>query len=249
MSEENIHAGHRERLLKTVHEGDFSSLSQYQQVEVLLFYIFPRGDVNPLAHRLLDYFGSFSAILDADVDDLASVKGMGKTSAMKIKDLLKIFERYTQSKIDDKKFLNTLGEVLDAVEDLLRFKDKEELILISLDKSSLCNGIRTISRGTDSSVGVEVRNLYKFIETFKSDKIIIAHNHPAAKCNPSANDLKTYQYIKFIVESYGCKLYDSYVLGINGIYSFAEERILRTFCSTNDILQSLQIKVNNSSKG
>ena len=86
--EKGIHDGHRERLMRTVYEGDFNTLSPYQQVEVLLCYIFPRGDVNPLAHKLYDRFRSFYAILDADIKDLQSVKGIGENSAIKIKNLI-----------------------------------------------------------------------------------------------------------------------------------------------------------------
>ena len=81
--ESNIHAGHRERLIETVHKVGLTEISSIQAMEFILCYIFPRGDVNPLAHRLLDKFKKISFVLDASVEDLCEVKGMGQLSAKK----------------------------------------------------------------------------------------------------------------------------------------------------------------------
>lgn len=72
--EENIHAGHRERLLDTVIKCGIDNISEVQAVEFILCYIFPRGDVNPLAHRLLEKYRNIPTILEASIEDLASVK-------------------------------------------------------------------------------------------------------------------------------------------------------------------------------
>ena len=55
--EAHMHAGHRNRLLNTIYAVGIENVSDVQAMEFILFYIFPRGDVNPLAHRLLYEFG------------------------------------------------------------------------------------------------------------------------------------------------------------------------------------------------
>lgn len=77
------HDGHRARLLETAVNGSLDILSEIQQVEFMLTYIFPRGDVNPLAHRLLDAYGSLGGILDADFYTLKGIKGINDRSAKK----------------------------------------------------------------------------------------------------------------------------------------------------------------------
>lgn len=68
--EKNIHEGHRERLMELAVKAGFENLSAIKKDEVVLCYIFPRGDVNPLAHRLLDRYKNLSTILEAPVEDL-----------------------------------------------------------------------------------------------------------------------------------------------------------------------------------
>ena len=109
--EKNIHSGHRERLLETVCNVGLQGLSKIQIMEFILFYIFPRGDVNPLAHRLLDKFKNISFVLDASVEDLMAVRGMGRTSARKLRSLVEIFNVYTSSKASRKGGLNTFGDI------------------------------------------------------------------------------------------------------------------------------------------
>ena len=70
--DKSVHSGHRERLLETVHNVGLYGLSKIQVMEFVLCYIFPRGDVNPLAHRLLDKFKNISTVFDASIDDLRS---------------------------------------------------------------------------------------------------------------------------------------------------------------------------------
>ena len=80
--EKNIHAGHRERLSNLVAKAGIENVSDVQALEFVLTYIFPRGDVNPLAHRLLDKFGTFADVLDADPIELESAKSIENDFAL-----------------------------------------------------------------------------------------------------------------------------------------------------------------------
>ena len=44
----------------------------------MLYSVVPRKDVNPLAHELLEGFGSFSAFLDAPVEELVKYRDWQK---------------------------------------------------------------------------------------------------------------------------------------------------------------------------
>lgn len=51
--------------------------ADHEVLELLLFYAVPRQDVNPMAHALLDRFGSLPGVLDASIEDLCTVHGVG----------------------------------------------------------------------------------------------------------------------------------------------------------------------------
>ena len=82
--QKGIHDGHRGRLVDLAYNASLENLSEVQAVELFLTYIFPRGDVNPLAHKLLDKYNNFISIFDATVSDLASIKGISEHTAKKI---------------------------------------------------------------------------------------------------------------------------------------------------------------------
>ena len=63
----SIHDGHRQRLKDRYLAEGLDHFNELQVLELLLFYCIPRQDTNPIAHALLDRFGSISQVLDAPV--------------------------------------------------------------------------------------------------------------------------------------------------------------------------------------
>ena len=81
----SIHRGHRDRVKQEFLRGGLGPFSDVRALELLLFYALPQGDVNPLAHALLDRFGSLAGVLDADLADLRTVPGIGDHTAILLK--------------------------------------------------------------------------------------------------------------------------------------------------------------------
>ncbi len=54
-----IHDGHRERMRERFLQTGFEGMEDHEALELLLYYFFPRINTNPIAHRLIDTFGSF----------------------------------------------------------------------------------------------------------------------------------------------------------------------------------------------
>ena len=81
-SGKNLHEGHREALRnRFMREGGFEHFEDHQILELLLFYANARQDTNPLAHELLDTFGSLKGVLEARPEMLTAVKGIGPQAA------------------------------------------------------------------------------------------------------------------------------------------------------------------------
>lgn len=75
--EDNIHTGHRRRMRDKIFSTGVDGMADHEILEFLLFYAIPKRDVNPLAHRLLDLFGSLSRVLNASAEELMAVEGVG----------------------------------------------------------------------------------------------------------------------------------------------------------------------------
>ena len=112
---DNIHKGHRQRMRREMIEQDnIDKMSEHRLLEVLLFYGIPRRDTNTIAHELLNKFGSVTAVLEADIEELKSVKGMTENAATLIKTIMPLARRYQDDKFK-------AGSVFENIDELGRF--------------------------------------------------------------------------------------------------------------------------------
>ena len=91
---ENLHASHRERMRQRLLEHGAEAMHDHEILEMLLYYAIPRGDTNPIAHRLINAFGSLTGVLEAAPEDLVKIEGVGDRSASLIKLITPISKRY-----------------------------------------------------------------------------------------------------------------------------------------------------------
>ena len=82
---ENIHRGHREKMRRRFLENGLDGFADHEALELLLYYAIPRRDTNPIAHRLIERYGSLYAVLMAPVEDLRKVEGVGEQAAILLK--------------------------------------------------------------------------------------------------------------------------------------------------------------------
>ena len=94
--DKNIHKGHREKVKQRYYEAGLNSMPDHNILEMLLFFGIPYKDTNEMAHELIARFGSFSGVLEADVKDLVTVKGMTENAAFLITMILPLYKRYME---------------------------------------------------------------------------------------------------------------------------------------------------------
>ena len=76
------HSGHRARKRRQFRDHGIDAFADHEVLELLLYYAVPRRDTNPIAHALMDRFGSLNAVLSAPVEELERVPGMGANAAL-----------------------------------------------------------------------------------------------------------------------------------------------------------------------
>ena len=79
---ENVHKEHRKRVKDRFVRFGFETFDDHVILETLLFYTIPVKDTNPIAHRLINRFGSLCCVFEATYDELLSVEGVGRASAI-----------------------------------------------------------------------------------------------------------------------------------------------------------------------
>ena len=81
IEDKDIHKGHRARMRSKLESYGPRIFDTYELLEMLLYYVIPYRDTNPIAKRLLSQFGSLDAVLSAPAEELAKVDGIGERCA------------------------------------------------------------------------------------------------------------------------------------------------------------------------
>ncbi len=228
----NMHDKHRERLLNTIKEVGFEKLNDINALEFVLTLIIPRKDTNPLAHALLDQFGSFSRVLDADYSQLVHVFGLGERSATLLKLFPEIFRRYQIDKLGKNPLINTLGDMISYFKPRLENKLKEEFIVVGLNNKGRVVAEKTVSVGGKNSVAIDKKDLSLFILNKHISSVIFAHNHPGADPRPSKADVETTEALRDFLNLNNVRLEDHIIVGEDSIFSmkmleYIEEKDIR----------------------
>ena len=104
---------HRKRLRRRFLEGGADALPDYELLGLLLTMAIPRGDVKPSAKALMQRFKTFDGVVNASVDDLRTVKGVGEVSPVAIKVVRAAADHLLRSEVTGKPVLSSFESVID----------------------------------------------------------------------------------------------------------------------------------------
>ena len=133
-AKENVHENHRQRLREKFLKNP-DALNKHELLELLLFYAIPRKNVNPLAHQLLDKFGSVNGVLSATASELQSVEGMGESTSAFITTLSKLLDVVAEEELEDGLKLFNLENVKKYLIKFFSNYDKEVFYAFFLSKT------------------------------------------------------------------------------------------------------------------
>lgn len=217
----NLHKGHRSRLRELSSRVGVANLQEHQALELLLTYVIPQKDVNPIAHRLIKTFGSFSQVLDAEQAELVKVKGVGETTANFLHTYKEFFSIYQQQKVGQKAKITNTKEATEVARQYLSHKLNEELYLICLDGGSAIKRIEKVSEGTSNATSVNIRKIVEMVFATNTHNVILAHNHPDGEPHPSIQDDKMTKAILMALSINNINLLDHIIVGKHDYYSYS----------------------------
>ncbi|MBF0428564.1 MAG: DNA repair protein RadC [Magnetococcales bacterium] len=222
-----VHQGHRQRLRRRFLDEGLEGFEDHQVLELLLFNVLPRQDTNALAHHLLKRFGSFSAALDADPADVATMAGMGETAAAFLSLIPSVTRRYLQDQsLRDKPSLNDPVKASDYVLGLTAGRTEEVFYVLCLDQRARLLFPALLTRGTVNAAHVHPRQVVEVALRHKASEIILAHNHPSGTSKPSMEDRHLTRILMNALIPIGVRLVDHLITADNQCFSMAREGVL-----------------------
>jgi len=209
----NVHAGHRQRIDAKVKSIGLDAMPQHEQLEYMLYQIIAQGDTCPIAHELLQKFGSLERVFHASERELMQVNGVGARTAKFISQIPAIAGIYQRS------IMGGNVTILDSIEKIGEFattlfggKLIEEVYIISLAANKRLLRHDRIATGGVSNAPIYVRNIIDVVMASKAHSVVMAHNHPSGELLPSADDVMVTQKVAAALGAIDVKLLDHVIV-------------------------------------
>lgn len=221
-----IHDGHRARKRQQVLNHGLDSLEDHEVLEVLLYYAIPRRDTNETAHLLLDKFGSLQGVLDASMDELQQVEGVGENAACLFY-IISQLPRRAQLPKKTPRIINSIDAAGSYFVRLLSKEKQEMLYIMCLDAKGKVIACRQISRGSANMTEVNMGQVALVALQCGAHAIILAHNHPSGVALPSAADQQVTRSMCESLRIMGVRLLDHIIVADGDYVSMAQSDIIR----------------------
>ena len=222
----NLHSGHRERVRKRfIKEGSFDNFEYHQILEFILFYSIKQQDTNELAHKMLNEYGSFHALMDASPEDIMKRCKVSEVTAVLITMFPPIIKKYLQSKWTRNEIIDSPKLAYKYFESLLMGRGTESFYMLCLDSNKRLIRDINISEGNVRHSYVYVDKLVEQALLYQASFVIIGHNHPAGTGKPSAPDVSATNSVKTALEMVGIVLLDHIIVYDDKYFSFAEKEL------------------------
>ena len=237
MDKENIHAGHRKRLIEKFLK-DSDALSDHELLEILLFYAIPRKNTNETAHKLISAFGSLDKVFKANKTELMAVGGVGEKVAVQVMLVGSIFKAVATGKKETLHIGNHY-EFTNYLSSVFKNEKAEKFVLLLLKKNYEVISQYWFTDDNTETVSASMTDLAQLIIANKPYRILLAHNHPSGDCLPSENDDKATARIYMLCSMCGMKLDDHVIVG-EKFYSYRSEDRLKMIAEKADVKKVLE---------
>lgn len=221
-----VHDGHRERMKQRFIGHGLDNFDDHTVLEFLLFYAIPRRDTNELAHRLLERFGSLSAVFEARYEDLLRVEGVGENAAILLRLIPQASRRYQISKNAGERILRTSEDAGRLLVPLYLYAREEIVYLLCLDSKCRLISRRELGRGTLGETEVSIRAIVETALSQNAAAVILSHNHVDGYALPSREDELTTCRIRDALLLVGITLADHIIVCGDDYVSFADSGLL-----------------------
>lgn len=220
---DNLHEGHRERVRQEFLQHGFDrNTSPHKILEILLFYCVQRADTNPIAHELIKKYGSVAAVLDAPVEELAAFKGLSERSAVLLKLIMPVAQRYIYDKQQQKPTFKSLDGIGKYILGAFLGEMRERVGVVCLDARGAMLDFAFLGEGSLDSVGLSNRDLAKRVLDSGATAAVIFHNHPNGIALPSDNDISLTKQAAQTLGGIGVQLIDHVIVAGGDFVSMAQ---------------------------
>jgi len=206
-----------------------SGFHDYEIVEILLSLGTPRKDCKAPAKEAIKRFKTLRGVLEAPLEELQQIEGIGAHSAFGIKLVQEVAREFLKAKILEKPFYKSSREVFDYLYHSMRGLKKEVFKVVYLNGQNQIIDTVDLSSGTVNSSSVSPREVIEGAIKSNAVALIFVHNHPSGNPEPSASDKSLTRELVYASRITRLKVLDHIIIGDNRYYSFAGEGLIEEY--------------------
>lgn len=184
----------------------------------------PRGmHVMQYAEGLLAQFGSFHRLIAADRQTLCAIDGIGQSKFTQLQAIGEMAHRFYSSHLMREDALTSPEITRSYLRLLLAHREREVFVVLFLDNQHRLIKHQEMFQGTVNSVEVHPREILREALKVNAAAIILAHNHPSGRAEPSRADREVTDLVSKACLFLDIRVLDHLVIGAGEYVSFAEK--------------------------
>ena len=221
-----VHDGHRDRKREQFLRCGAESFADHELLELLLYYAIPQKDTNPIAHALMERFGSLQAVLSAPPEELMETPYIKEKAAVLLRLAPALYQRVLMGGEDREIILDTRERIGEFFRRIFMVHATEVMYLLCLDGKGKKKSLLKLSEGDVGSVGINIRQIVEHALRAKAVMVVLAHNHPSGVARPSHEDQIATRMVGDALDTIGVRLVDHVIVADNDYISMAESGLL-----------------------
>lgn len=192
----------------------------------LFCFSLTESDARRASEALMERYGSDFVIADVPIEKLAETDGMNMKSATLLKLCFLLKSRAATDGFEFGK-VHSKSEIEDYLKGLFIGLENETVYMISIDSAGKTVSCDFLGEGVVSASDIYPRRLLEVALRKDAAEVILAHNHPRGKAEPSNDDRDTTSALFSVMLSAGIKLRAHYVVACGDIHEIMWENTFR----------------------
>lgn len=199
-----------------------SALSDTELLALFLRTGLPGSHVIHLAEQLMARFGSLDKLMSADCKTLCATKGLGPSKYTQLQAIREMAQRYYGSHLMREDAMTSPNIAQNYLQIMLAHREREVFVVLFLNNQHHLIKHMELFHGSVNSVEVHPREILREALKVNAAAIILAHNHPSGRAEPSRADREVTEQVVKAGLFLDIRVLDHLVIGAEECVSFAE---------------------------
>ena len=204
----------RERLL----QSGPSALSDGELLGLLFGIGSREKNAVELAGEVVSEAGGLHGLYDVSVHELVQVNGIGEAKACIILAAVELGRRIGQVRNPGRPVISSPADVERLLRGRIANLDRENFVVVLLNTKNEVIETSTVSVGTLGASLVHPREVFKPAVRASAASVVLAHNHPSGKVEPSREDREVTRRLGEAAGILGIEVLDHVIVG-DGYFS------------------------------